>query len=291
MKKLFSNGFTLPLLVILVTANGCKKESSPAPTNEFDVNISTNATLGQYLSNKEGRTLYTFANDADGVNTCAGGCEAVWPAFTTDLATATLGAGLKTADFATVNIVHGKKQVTYKGWPLSTYSPAGSGTYGHVPETAGSVNGEGINGIWFVAKPDYTIMLAHKQLTGLDGNMYKSDYTIGAGLTTYFTDSAGRTIYTFAVDSFGINKFTKPDLSNNNVFPIYEQEKIVTPSILNKALFGTITVAGKKQMTYKGWPLYYFGQDETRGSNKAVSVPVAGKWPVAIKDVAEAPKK
>jgi predicted lipoprotein with Yx(FWY)xxD motif len=134
-------------------------------------------------------------------------------------------------------------------------------------------------------------MLANKQLTGLDGNKYKSDYTIGTGQTTYFTDSAGRTLYTYIVDSFNINKFTKPDLSNNNVFPIYEQEKIVVSSILDKSLFGTINVGDKKQMTYKGWPLYYFGQDLERGSNKSVSVPVPGKWPVAVKNIAEAPKK
>jgi predicted lipoprotein with Yx(FWY)xxD motif len=194
-------------------------------------------------------------------------------------------------DFATITNPNGMEQVTYKGWPLYTYSPHGTGNYGNSPENPGSVSGEGIGGIWFVAKPDYTIMLVNKQLTGLDGNKYKSDYTIGEGQTTYFTNSAGRTIYTFIVDSFNINKFTKPDLSNNNVFPIYEQEKIVVPSILDKSLFGTINVGDKKQMTYKGWPLYYFVQDLVRGSNKALSVPVPGKWPVAVKNIAEAPKK
>lgn len=292
MKKLFSNGVALSLLVVLLTVNSCKKDSSKAPpTLKYDINISTNASLGQYLTNKNGLTLYMFANDADGVNTCTGGCEAVWPIFTTDLATATLDAGLKATDFASITNSNGMKQVTYRGWPLYTFSPAGTGSTGNVPEKPDSVSGEGIGGVWFVAKPDYTIMLANKQLTGLDGNMYKSDYTIGAGKTTYFTDSAGRTIYTFIVDSFNINKFTKPDLSNNNVFPIYEQEKIVAPSILDKTLFGTITVAGKEQMTYKGWPLYYFSQDLVRGSTKAVSVPVPGKWPVAVQNVAEAPKK
>ena len=62
------------------------------------------------------------------------------------------------------------------------------------------------------------------------------------------------------------------------------------PSVLDKTLFGNITVPGKKQMTYKGWPLYHFGQDSVRESNLAVSVPVAGKWPVAVKDIQD-PKK
>ena len=225
MKKLFSNGVALSLLILLITLNSCKKNSSTAPlARKYDINISTNASLGQYLTNKNGLTLYTFANDADGVNTCTGGCEAVWPAFTTDLSNARLDAGLISTDFATITNSNGMQQVTYKGWPLYTYSPPGNGNTGNVPEKPDSITGDGIGGVWFVAKPDYTIMLANKQLTGLDGNMYKSDYTIGAGQTTYFTDSAGRTLYTFIVDSFNINKFTKPDLSNNNVFPVYEQE-------------------------------------------------------------------
>jgi len=131
-------------------------------------------------------------------------------------------------------------------------------------------------------------MLADKQLTGLDGNNYKSDYTLGTGNTIYFTTGNGRTLYTFVVDSFNLNKFTKADFSNNAVFPIYEQEQIVLPSFLDKTLFGTITVAGRKQMTYKGWPLYNFGQDATRGSNKAVSVFTPGIWSVAVKNVIEA---
>ncbi len=232
-----------------------------------------------------------FANDADGISSCTGGCSSLWPPFTADLTAAKLDAGLTATDFATITTVSGKKQVTYKGWPLYTYSPSSSDGYGNAtntPEAAGSTKGDGLFGLWSIAKPDYTIMLANKQLTGLDGNNYKSDYTLGEGNTVYFTTGSGRTIYTFSVDSFNINKFTKADFSNNATFPIYEQEKIVVPSILDKSLFGTITVAGRKQMTYRGWPLYNFGQDADRGSNKAVSVPTPGKWPVAVKDVIEA---
>ncbi len=294
MKKLFSIGIGCSIL--LLSLSSCKKDKTEAPgvpSNTNDINLSANAALGQYLTNNKGLTLYMFANDADGTSSCTGGCGLTWPAFTTDLVTAKFDEGLKAIDFATITNSGGKKQVTYKGWPLYTYSPSTDNSYGiphNVAEGAGSTKGDGVGGTWFVAKPDYTIMLANKQLTGLDGVNYKSDYSIGTGKTIYFTNGTGRTLYTFANDSFSINKFTKPDLSNNNVFPIYAEEKIVVPSILNKNLFGDIIVAGKKQMTYNGWPLYHFGQDSVRGSNKAVSVPVAGKWPVAVKDVAEARK-
>jgi predicted lipoprotein with Yx(FWY)xxD motif len=104
---------------------------------------------------------------------------------------------------------------------------------------------------------------------------YKSDYTEGIGKTTYFTDDRGVTLYTFKLDSLNKNKFTKPDFSNNNVWPIYETNKIVVPSTVDKTKFGSINVFGKTQLTYNGWPLYYFGQDgQTRGFNKGISFQV-----------------
>jgi predicted lipoprotein with Yx(FWY)xxD motif len=293
MKQMFSKGIVLS--VLMISLSNCKKDN-PAPaatTPAIDINLANSATLGQYLTNGKGQALYMFADDADGTSACTGACETLWPAFTVDLATAKLNSALKASDFATINTESGKKQVTYKGWPLYTYSPSGPDGYGNtanIAEPAGSTKGDGFGGIWFVAKPDYTIMLADKQLRGLDGIDYKSDYTQGTGKTVYFTNGAGRTIYTFSVDSFNINKFTKPDLSNNGVFPIDEDADIVVPSALDKTLFGKISIAGKNQLTYKGWPLYNFGKDSVRGLNLAVSVPVPGKWPVAVKDIAD-PKR
>jgi predicted lipoprotein with Yx(FWY)xxD motif len=288
MKKLFSRGTALLALILLISS--CRKNDTADVTFKNDINISTSATLGNYLVNKQGQALYMFANDADGVSSCAGACESLWPAATiTLLSNATLDASLNAADFS-VNITgNGKSQLTYKGWPLYTHSPAGAAG-ANVAEAPGETRGEGFNNLWFIAKPNYTITLANKQLIGLDGNNYKSDYTVGTGNTTYFTSATGRTVYTFKTDSFNINKFTLADLSNNAAFPMYEQEQIVVPSILDKALFGTITVAGKKQLTYKGWPLYFFGQDAARGTNKAVSAGAPGKWPVAVKDMAAAPR-
>ena len=133
-------------------------------------------------------------------------------------------------------------------------------------------------------------MLTNAQLVGNDGKNYLGTYVEGIGKTVYFTDAKGITLYTFKSDSFNINKFTKADFSNNGSWPIYDTTKIVVPSTLDHSLFGTINVHGKMQLTYKGWPLYYFGSDQKiMGNNKGVSVPVPGKWPVAVKDMTGAP--
>lgn len=284
--------YAIMAFAVFILASGCKKSNDntppPPPPSPIQVQLATNASLGKILTDKDGRTLYYFANDASGTSTCSGGCEAVWPAFTIDAITADkFGDGLNVADFGTTTNASGKTQLVYKGRPLYYYAPDVSGT--NTPEAPGETTGENVGGIWFVAKPDYTIMLTNAQLVGHDGKNYTSDYTEGTGKTLYFTDGNGITLYTFINDKFDKNNFTKPDFSNDAIWPIYQQGDVVAPSSLDASLFNTIDVYGKTQLTYKGWPLYYFGQDAmVMGANKGISFPVPGIWPVPVKDIAPA---
>ncbi len=288
----------LPIIILLIAGGfivtSCTTSNSPS-NNTILIKLTSSATFGNYLTDKAGHTLYFFANDANGANNCTDGCTANWVNFNVDsLTQAKLANGLVLSDFKTITATAGP-QLTYKGWPLYMYAPAG------VQEAAGQTNGNGIGGIWFVAKPDYSIMLANYQLVGLDGNNYMVSTTdvtsLGTEKTIYFTDQAGRTLYTFAKDSFLINKFTKADFSNNSVWPIYETSKVVIPSTLDKTLFDSITVNGLKQLTYKGWPIYYFGSDvdaagKFRGNTKGVSVPTTlNVWRVFINGIPSAPTK
>jgi len=287
-----SRSFFVLTMAIFATVflSSCSDDDDDAPpAAQAKVQLRSDAALGSILTDNSNRTLYSFANDFNGENNCTGGCAALWPIFYADdnLTQTLVGAGLDLADFGTVSTTAGK-QTTYKGWPLYYYAPAIGGS--NTPEGAGENNGEGIGGIWHVAKPDYTIRLLNTQLIGNDGKSYTNAYVEGTGKTLYFTDAKGATIYTFSKDKQDKNNFTAADFSNNGVWPIYETDQVVVPSTLDKTLFGTITVFGKKQLTYKGWPLYYFGADnKLRGSNKGVSVPTPGIWPVGIKDAPLAP--
>ncbi len=278
------------LLISALYLASCSKDSNPqTPEKKPTILLATSSTLGSYLTDTLGNTLYYFSNDYNGQNNCAGGCAAVWPIYYAgEITQSGLGAGLDIADFATVTTSSGAKQTTYKTWPLYYFAPVVSGA--NVRESPGETRGEGVGNVWYVAKPDYSIMLVNTQLVGNDGKKYKSDYTEGDGKTLYFSNAEGITLYSFAKDSANNNKFTKSDFSNNAVWPIYETDVIVVPSTLDKTLFGSITVFGKKQLTYKQWPLYYFGSDNMeRGLNKGVSVPAPGVWPVAVKDAPPAP--
>ncbi|MTH17608.1 hypothetical protein [Flavobacterium sp. LC2016-01] len=297
--KLKQITFGLAALSAALFFFGCSSDNgndttTPPPVQEtkMEISLSNSATLGSYLSDKSGRSLYFFATDANGQSSCTGGCEALWPVFFVDNLTADkLGAGLTLADFGSITTASNKKQLTYKGWPLYYYAPLSAGDgYGgagvNTPEAAGKTTGDGIDGTWFIAKPDYSIMIVRSQLKGHDGKNYKSDYTVGDGVTTYFTDAKGLTLYTFKNDNFKKNNFTAADFSNNGVWPIYETDKIVVPSNLDKSKFSVITVFGKSQLVYNGWPLYYFGQDASvRGANKGISFPSPGVWPVPVKDI------
>lgn len=296
MKKRINVLMFILLMSTSFILTNCSKSTDPAPVVDTHlIKLANSTALGSYLTDKDGNALYFFSNDADGNNNCTGGCITAWPIFNVAGLTADqLGTGLDFGDFNAISTPNGN-QLTYKGWPLYYYAPGG------VRELPGQTTGDAVGGVWFAAKPDYTIMLAKAQLVGKDGKNYvvsaTNVYSEGVGKTTYFTDLMGRTLYEFAHDSLNINKYTKADFSNNATWPIYETDKIIVPSILDKTLFSSIMVYGKKQLVYKGWPMYYFGPDvdattgKFRASNKGVSVPVPGVWPVFYKDIPGAPHK
>ena len=270
-------------MLIFILAVSCDNSSSSDQKPTGKIKLATSSTLGSYLTDSEGNTLYFFTLDAAGANTCTGGCATAWPIFyEADLTQDLLATGLSLADFATITTTGGAKQTTYKGWPLYYYAPGG------VRELPNETKGEAVGTVWFVAKPDYTIMLANAQLVGLDGKNYKDDYTEGAVVTQYFTDAKGRTLYTFEYDNKNKNNYTTGDASHDASWPIYTETLASVPSTLDKSLFGTIDVSGQKQLTYKGWPIYYFGADAQRGENKGVSVPSPGVWPVVEAGITEA---
>ena len=278
---------------LLLIAASCKKNNNyntptppPAPVvPKLEVQLADNSKFGKIMTDSNGRSLYFFSDDAGDTSTCYGNCSTAWPTFYSK--NLTLSAGLNSSDFATITRNDGSKQTTYKGWPLYYFAQ---------DSKAGDVNGDPIAKVWYVAKPDYTVMISNAQLKGNDGNLYDSLYTVGVtGFTRYITDDHGHTLYNFKNDSFNINKYTKADYSNNASWPVDTLSTIGSvPSTLNKTDFANITVVGRTQLTFKGRPLYFFGPDAAkRGSNKGISIPNVNKpitWPYANENITAAPK-
>jgi predicted lipoprotein with Yx(FWY)xxD motif len=270
MKKHKNLWLTLLLISTIIGISSCEKDAPIVESETNTVKIADNSTFGKILTDSKGMSLYFFSKDAKETSLCLDGCLDNWPVFYEE--TITVDAGLNVADFATITRTDGSKQTTYKGWPLYYFANDAN---------TGDTNGDKVLDIWYVAKPDYSLMYVTAQLLGHDGIKYKSDFTVGDGNTFYITDIEGRTLYTFKKDKYNKNNFTAEDFSNNGVWPIAEITLDKIPSILDAADFGTVDVFGKTQITYKGHPLYYFGQDAERGDNKGISFPAPGVWPVA----------
>jgi predicted lipoprotein with Yx(FWY)xxD motif len=257
--------FGLAGVVFLSACSASNGDMAPAdPAGTKGLQLSDDAKFGNiFIDGASGKTLYFFAPDADGNSACTGGCLAAWPAFYAG-DTPVLPSGIDPKDIGTITRPEGGKQSTYKGWAMYTFVN---------DKAKGDVTGDGVEGVWFVAKPDYSVMLASKQLVGLDGKNYKADGTAGDGATIYLTGSGGRTLYAFVNDTFNTNKFTAADLSNDALWPMYQSTVMRVPSILKDQVTQT-TSAGKTQLVFKGRPAYYFGQDgaTSRGVTKGVSI-------------------
>jgi predicted lipoprotein with Yx(FWY)xxD motif len=233
------------LVLLLLTAVSCKNgESYVAPTIPVGVDVISNATFGKILTDNSGRTLYFFSNDFAGENTCEGGCVDAWPIFY--LGNQAIGGNLDKADFAETTTKTGKKQSTYKGWPLYYY--AGDAN-------SGDINGDKSGDVWYVAKPDYAIMVANN--TSTTGGKY-------------LVAPKGRTLYTFTEDSNNVSVCLDGCKTN---WPLFLNSFVDVPSIFSASQLQIITRSdGDQQFAFNGSPLYYYSQDTEKGDTNGQGV-------------------
>ena len=102
----------------------------------------SDAELGDFLTDAEGNTLYIFVPDEPGVSNCSGQCADFWPPLLVgDNGTPAAGTDVTGALGVTVR-EDGARQVTYRGRPLYHFSN---------DSAPGDTNGQGVNDIWWVA--------------------------------------------------------------------------------------------------------------------------------------------
>jgi len=109
---------------------------------DHEVQTLTKEGIGTYLADAKGMTLYWFRNDAPGKSACVGPCVEKWPVYFREKVKA--GKGLTDGDFGTITREDGKKQSTFRGYPL--YSWSGD-------KARGETNGQGLNKVWYVIDP------------------------------------------------------------------------------------------------------------------------------------------
>ncbi|MCE8428247.1 MAG: hypothetical protein J5U19_07675 [Candidatus Methanoperedens sp.] len=263
MKKISSIFVLFGILVILITS-GCTQQQPAVqatikPTIQPTIQPTATETpaieqptiklsSGNYIEDDKGITLYLSTKDVMGDSKCTGNCLNSWPVFYQE--NITIPSGLISSDFGTITRDDGKKQTTYKGWPLYYFSS---------DVNPGDIKGEGVNKVWFVAKPDYTVFIADKD------NL------------KFIVDAKGNTLYNFTKDMPGVSNCKGDCLK---IWSVFYGENIVAPSTMNTSDFGVITNSeGSKQTTYKQMPLYYYNNDTKRGDTNGQGVNKA--WYVA----------
>ncbi|PGL69419.1 hypothetical protein [Bacillus sp. AFS055030] len=80
----------------------------------------------------------------------------------------------------------------------------------------------------------------------------------------YLTDTEGKALYYFKNDVSGKSNCTGDCLAK---WPPFTEKEFEVPDGFNKKDFGTLTRedTGAEQVTYKGYPLYYFVNDKKEG--------------------------
>ncbi len=123
--------------------------ASSAPAGGADLKTADTA-LGEIIVDAQGRTAYYFTKDTadSGKSVCSGDCLTAWPAITASAATPT-GEGI-TAKLGTITREDDSSvQVTVNGMPVYLFAK---------DTAAGDVKGQGVGSVWYVIKPDGTMI-------------------------------------------------------------------------------------------------------------------------------------
>lgn len=124
--------------------------TTAAPVANATVNKATNDRFGAILVDSQGRTLYTFDRDTVGdgyekaaASACSGNCAQTWPPLVLPAGTVLPVAGAGVSGLSSFPRDDGANQVAVNGKALYLY--AGD-------TKPGDVTGDGVGGVWHVAK-------------------------------------------------------------------------------------------------------------------------------------------
>lgn len=212
--------------------------------------------LGKALVDEKGMMLYMFTKDTKNVTNCYDNCAVAWPPLYTT-GTPVAGAGVNQRLLGTTTRKDGKLQVTYNGMPLY---------YWFRDKVAGDWLGQDVGKVWYLVTPAGRILKTAGTKVSL------GDTALGKILT----DEKGRSLYLFTKDT------------QNGPSVCYDRCAVAWPPLYTKgAPVAGEGVDGKKigwikrkdgqmQVTYNGFPLYYWVNDKVPGD--WLGQDVGGVW-------------
>ncbi len=96
------------------------------------------SSVGKVLTGPKGMTLYTYDKDSMGKSNCYGKCAKNWPPFKA------MKGAMASGAYTLVTRKDGSEQWAKDGMPLY---------YWMKDKKPGDVTGDGVNGVWHIAKP------------------------------------------------------------------------------------------------------------------------------------------
>ena len=283
MKRTYLVFSALAVLVLLATACGPQATPTAAPpppttapatqpasvpvTGAATVSLGKSDALGTFLTDDKGMTLYLFTKDTPNTSVCYDKCATAWPPLLTNGKPAA-GDGVDASKLGTTTRKDGATQVTYNGWPLYYYFK---------DSAAGDVTGQDVGNVWFVVSssgdkieaaeateaPAATQAATQAPAAAASGpamvNLGKNDK-----LGSFLVDSKGMTLYLFTKDT--PNTSVCYDKCATAWPPLLTSGTPVAGDGVDASKFGTTTRKdGTTQVTYNGWPLYYYFKDKAAG--------------------------
>ena len=268
--KMKSVTVTLQLIAssLTIVAAGCGSDNKSAPDAAVSVDaavpidgtvasttlqLATSATLGSYLADGSGRTLYLYSKDfpaasgaaaSTAVSNCSGGCLTAWPVF--HAATIAPGPGLQAADFGEITRTDGSKQTTFHGWPLYYFAS---------DTQASDTKGDGVGNVWFVLRDPFYSMLVMASPTA-------------GGPPLYLSTPGGMTLYYYTPDTVGTGSTPPVSACSGGclqAWPAFVAGGTVLPSKVAAALTSFDRGGGVMQSAWKGHPLYLYATDKKPG--------------------------
>jgi len=223
------------------------------------VNISVKTIdSGSYLAGPEGKALYVFTRDVAGKSNCTGQCLQAWPPLTLKAGESVKADAAANGKFDSIDTPSGK-QVTYNGAPLYYYTP---------DVMASDVKGHLVGDVWFLARPDTA------------STFVVSVRNDGTPKTPYLIGQTGMTLYTFANDTPNTSNCTGQCITNWPALLVAEGQEPTAGPGASGALGVFVRDDRKRQVTYKGMPLYYWQADKKPGETTGDGV--GNVWKLAV---------
>ena len=209
------------------------------------VYIKGNAELGPFLVGANGMTVYLFTNDEPGVSNCVDQCATNWPPLTVTSADELVAGANLPGELATTERADGSLQVTYNGWPLYFWKD---------DAVRGDATGENVGEVWFSIAPEIVTLSQSDEL---------GEFLVAAN---------GFTLYIFANDEPGVTNCYDECATNWPPLLVAANERLVAGAGISGELGTVERTDGTLQVTYEGWPLYFWVKDVVPGDTTGQGV-------------------